>query len=483
MTIAGHCLVCATVAAPTLDALIAERRRVEPQVDLVELRLDGLPTIDVRAAIGGCTRPVIVTCRPRWEGGRFDGSEAERHRVLADAIASDAEYVDVEWRAGFDDLILARGGRGIVLSLHRFDRMPSDLVDRVRVMAGIGVEVVKVAVRTGELDDTLTLLDLHRRFSDQQLVVVGMGPGGSVTRVLAARFGSAWMYAGQEEGTGQITLTELLDRYRFRTINPSTAIYGVGGAPLAQSLSPAMHNAGFEAAGIDAVYVPFETADAGRLLEVADALDVQGLSVTAPLKIPLLERIRRRDDWVESVNALNTLKRDADGWCATNTDVPGFLEPIRDEALRGARVTVLGAGGAARAAVAALRSRGADVTIAARRRNVAARLAGPGGRVEAFPPARGTWDVLVNTTPVGTWPRVEETPVPADCLRGGRLVYDVVYNPPVTRLLREAAAAGCRTIGGVEMLVAQAERQFEWWTGQPPARGLFRKVAHASYVV
>jgi 3-dehydroquinate dehydratase/shikimate dehydrogenase len=483
MTIAGRSLVCATVTAPTLDALVAERRRVEPLVDLVEVRLDGLPTIDVRGAIGGCTRPVIVTCRPRWEGGRFDGSEEERHRILADAIASDADYVDIEWRARFEDLVLARGGHGIVLSFHRFDGLPSDLGDRVRAMAGLGAEVVKVAVRTDGLGDALPLLDLQRHFRDQSLVVVGMGAAGILTRVLAARFGSAWMYAGQEESTGQLALGELLDRYRFRSINAATAIYGLAGAPLAHSLSPAMHNAGFEAAGIDAVYVPLETGDADQLLEAAEALDVRGVSVTAPLKIPLFERIRRRDEWVESVGALNTLKRDADGWCATNTDVPGFLEPLRDEGLHGARVTVLGAGGAARASVAALRSRGADVTVAARRRNVAAHLAGPGGQVVSFPPERGSWDVLVHATPLGTWPRVSETPMPADLLHSGGLVYDLVYNPPVTRLLREAAAAGCRTISGIEMLVAQAERQFEWWTGQPPARGLFRKVAHASYVV
>ncbi len=483
MTIARRSLVCATVSAPTMDALVAERRRVESLADLIELRLDGLPTIDVRTAIGGCTRPVIVTCRPRWEGGRFDGSEEERHRVLADAVASDAEYVDIEWRAGFEDLILARAGRGIVLSLHRFDGMPADLADRVRVMAGLGVEIVKVAVRPGRVGDVLPLLDLQRRFPDQSLVVLGMGPAGLLTRVLAARFGSAWMYAGHEEAAGQLTLSQLLDGYRFRSISPETSVYGVAGMPLTHSRSPAMHNAGFEAAGLDAVYVPLETDDTDQLLEVAEALDVRGLSVTAPLKIALCDRIRRRDEWVESVGALNTLKRDGRGWCATNTDVPGFLEPLRDEALHGARVTVLGAGGAARAAVAALRSRGADVTVAARRRNVAAHLAGPGGRVVSFPPARGSWDVLVHTTPIGTWPRADETPMPSDLLHGGRLVYDLVYNPPVTRLLREAAAAGCRTISGLEMLVAQAERQFEWWTGQPPARGLFRKVAHASYVV
>lgn len=485
MTIAGRCLVCATVSAPTLDTLVAERRRVEPMADLVELRLDGMPSVDLRAAIGGSKKPVIVTCRPRWEGGRFDGSEEERHRILAEAISSEADYVDIEWRSGFEDLVLARGGRGIVLSLHRFDGMPRDLVDRTRAMASIGVDAVKVAVRPERLADLIALQNLHRQFPDQSMVVIGMGRVGLPTRVLACAFGSAWTYAGEEERSGQLSLSELLDKYRFRSVSGATAVYGLAGQPLGQSLSPAMHNAGFEHGDIDAVYVPFETNDPDELLMVADALKVRGLSITAPLKVCLHERIRRADEWVESVGAVNTLRRHPHdgGWEVTNTDVPGFLEPLRDEDLRGVRATVLGAGGAARAAVASLRGRGAEVTVAARRRNAAVHLAGPGGSVVSFPPPRGSWDVLVNATPIGTWPRAEETPVPKELLAGGRLVYDLVYNPPVTTLLRDAAAAGCRTIRGLEMLIAQAERQFEWWTGQRPAPGLFRNVAHASYIV
>jgi 3-dehydroquinate dehydratase/shikimate dehydrogenase len=475
-------LVCATVLAPTLEELREERARVEPMADLVELRVDALDKIDVRAALRGRKRPAIVTCRPAWEGGHFRGSEEERKRILAEAVASDADYVDIEERAGFADLVLSRGGRGIVLSMHRFGRIPNDLTDRVRAMAAYGPEVIKVAVRVNRLAEVLHLFELQRQFPGQKLVVLGLGPKGTSTRVLAAHFGSAWTYAGRDAQLGQVPLEVLLGRYRFRAITRKTLVYGLAGEPIAQSLSPAMHNAGFEAANLDAAYVPFETCDPDELLTVAGALGVRGLSITAPLKIALLDRVARRDDWVESVSALNTLKS-VTGWHSTNTDVPGFLEPLRDESLDGVRATVMGAGGAARAAVAALRGRGAAVTVSARRRRMGALLAGPGGIVAPFPPAPGSWDLLVNATPVGTWPHVHETPVPGRLLEGGGLVYDLVYNPPVTRLLREAAAAGCRTIGGIEMLIAQAERQFEWWTGQPPASGLFRKVAHASYVV
>jgi 3-dehydroquinate dehydratase/shikimate dehydrogenase len=482
MTLQPHVLVCATVTGRSLEELRAARERVESSADLVELRLDGLDTIDVQAALAGRKRPVILTCRPRWEGGGFQGSEEERKRILAQAIASDADYVDIEYRANFEDLVLARGGRGIVLSMHQFDGSPFDLPARASAMSARGPEVVKIAVRIDRLPDARKLLDLQHQVPGQKMVVIGMGPKGAVTRILACRFGSVWMYAGDETESGQIGLRTLLDLYRFRRITRDTAVYGLAGEPIAHSLSPAMHNAAFEAAKRDAVYVPFETGSAEELLQAADAFGLSGASITAPLKIQLLEHVKHRDAWAESVSALNTIKRGPRGWEATNTDVPGFMEALRDEALLGVRATVIGAGGAARAAVAGLRSRGAVVTVSARRRRTATLLAGPGGCVAPFPPQAGTWDLLVNATPVGTWPHVAATPIPAPLLAGGRLVYDLVYNPPVTRLLRESAAAGCRTIGGIEMLIAQAERQFEWWTGQPPPPGLYREVAHAAYV-
>ena len=476
-------LLCVTVSAPTLEELEEARIRAERDADLVELRLDGLRTIDVRAAIAGRARPVIVTCRPPWEGGRFDGSEEERRRILTAAVASDAEYVDLEWRAGFDDLIRSRRGRGIVLSAHDLDGMPADLEARLRVMAATGAEVIKIAPAIQHLRELVGLRDLGARHPTLRLLLIGLGPRGVPSRVLAARFGSLWAYAGREPGTGQLTPEALLDVYRFRRLNRSTAVYGLAGDPIDRSLSPLLHNAGFEAAELDAVYLPFPSTDADDVLAAAGALGVQGLSVTTPLKVPICERLEWKDDWCASVGAANTIRRRAGGWEGTNTDVAGFLEPLQDEELVGLRATVVGAGGAARAVVAALRSRGALVTVAARRRRMAARLAGAGGSVAALPLERGGWDLLVNTTPVGSWPEADQMPVPAELLAGGRIVYDLVYHPPITRLMREAVAAGCRAIGGIEMLIAQAERQFAWWTGHPPPAGLFRNVAHASYIL
>jgi shikimate dehydrogenase len=186
----------------------------------------------------------------------------------------------------------------------------------------------------------------------------------------------------------------------------------------------------------------------------------------------------RLDPIARRVGAVNTVARSGVGWTGINTDVAGFLEPLAGLLdLANARAAILGAGGAARAAAAGLASVGAEVSVYARQPGRAAEVAAlAGGRSCSGGPRPGTWDLLVNATPVGTFPDVGETPIAESCL-GGRLVYDLVYNPAETRLMREAAAAGCETIGGLDMLVAQAQLQFAAWTGRRPPAGLMRQAA------
>ena len=387
------------------------------------------------------------------------------------------EYVDVEWSAGFDDVIRARDGRGVILSMHDFEGVPADLRDRVRTMCGVGAEIVKIATMARRLSDVIPLLSLAATSSDA-LVVIAMGTPGIVTRICAARFGSIWTYAGDGISPGQIPLDRVLHDYRFRSIGPATELYGIVGRPINHSLSPVMHNAAFEAIGHDAIYLPLAADDADDFLEFAEALDVRGASITAPFKRDLFERVSSVDALSQRVGAINTLRRNREGWSGTNTDVPGFLAPL---ALRGdlqaARVVVLGAGGAARAVVVALAQLTRRITVCARDVEAAARVAAlVGGIAAPMPPQRGSWDLLVNTTPVGTAPSVDDTPVPGGCLDGS-LVYDLVYNPPRTRLLREAAAAGCDTISGLDMLVAQARQQFTLWTEHDIAADVFRTAA------
>jgi len=478
-------LLCISVMAAT-TAELRRKRDEAAAADLVELRLDGLAEPDVAGALAGRTRPAIVTCRPVWEGGAFTGGEDSRRRILLDALAAGAEYVDVELKADFGDVI-RNGGSRVILSMHDFEGVPSDLRERVAAMRAAAPGVVKVAVTARRLADCLPLLDVAEAMPDDGTprgVWIAMGMPGTATRVLAARFRSAWMYAGDGVAPGQISGPRMLDEFGFRRLTARTAVYGVIGSPVGHSVSPAMHNAAFRAADRDAVYLPLQPADVDDFLRVAPRLGIEGASVTIPFKVSTFEWLAASgepdalDDESRAVGAVNTLRRRDGRWQGRNTDVAGFLAPLAAKThLAGARATILGAGGAARAAAVALASAGAAVTVCARRPERAAEVAGiSGGQAGAWPPARASWDILVNTTPVGMSPGVADTPWP-DAVFDGRLVYDLVYNPVETRLLREAREAGCATIGGLDMLVAQAQAQAEWWTGVRPPAALLREAA------
>jgi 3-dehydroquinate dehydratase/shikimate dehydrogenase len=475
-------VLCITVNGRTM-ADIRRARDEAFEADLVELRLDGVSDPDVAAALADRRRPVIVTCRPAWEGGAFDGSEEERRRILAAALEAGADFVDLEWRAGFTDLIRAHGSR-VVCSLHDYDGVPHDLDGCYRAMRGTGAAVVKLAVAPQRLCDLLPLLAIGRAAVSrkERAALIGMGIVGVPSRVLAAHFGSCWSYAGAA-APGQLSADRMLGEFRYRDITSASRIYGVVGSPIGHSLSPAMHNAAFRAAFLDAAYVPLQAADAADFVEFARALGMSGASVTAPFKRTLMPTVSKIDEDARRIGALNTIRVDRDGWAAVNTDVAAFLEPLRRRiTIGGARAAVLGAGGAARAVTVGLGRSGADVTVYARdveRAQEVASLANGIGRT--LPPVSRSWDILVNATPVGTAPRIDESLLAAGdwvpAPPGPGVFYDLVYNPAETRMMREAAAAGCVTIGGLEMLVGQAQQQFLWWTGTRVAAAVFREAA------
>jgi 3-dehydroquinate dehydratase/shikimate dehydrogenase len=251
--------------------------------DLVELRIDTVSDPDVAGALANRRVPVIVTCRPLWEGGRFKGSEEERKRLLGHAIELGVEFVDIEWRAGFVDLIARTDGRRIVLSSHEFDRMPDDLEQRSRVMCSTGAEVIKIAATVHGLSDCLRFRSLTEELTAaQKHVWIGMGEAGDVTRILAARFGSAWTYAGDLAGIGQVTTSRLLAAFRFADISDSTEIYGVVGRGDQRFVLPAMINAGFAAIGRDAVCLPLAPANSDDLSEFSRSVALKGAVLSFP---------------------------------------------------------------------------------------------------------------------------------------------------------------------------------------------------------
>jgi 3-dehydroquinate dehydratase/shikimate dehydrogenase len=399
---------------------------------------------------------------------------------LRQALDAGAEFVDVEWRARFDDLVACKGGRHIVLSSHNFVETPTDLREQARAMRATGAEIIKIATHANRLSDCLRLLDVEPAPGKRgRAVLIAMGDAGLTTRIVPGRFGSAWTYAGNLHDIGQLNVATLVNEYRFGSVGPSPDIFGLTGSPIGHSVSPAIHNAAFAAAGRDAVYLPLPAADADDFVAFANAIGLKGASVTIPFKIPLFERADDVDETAQRIGAVNTIRIENGRWRGRNTDAAGFLQPLdeRGISLRERRVSILGSGGAARAVAVAAASRHAVVAVHARDRERALKVAAlAAGKVGEWPPARGSWDLLVNCTPIGMHPHADGTPIPRSMLNAG-FVYDLVYNPARTCLIRDAEAEGCQAIGGLEMLIGQAMAQFHWWTGIDPPRAMMREAA------
>lgn len=476
--------LCVTVTATGMAELRRRRDDAAALGELVELRLDGVADVDVAGALAGRRGPVVVSCRRREDGGVFDGPEETRLAWLADACRLGAEFVEVEGWADVRHHGTLSAGPRLVRSFYGPSASSAELGDRYRLLRGSGAGLVKLVVEAHELSDLLPLLALAAQLpASDSRALVATGIAGVTSQLLAARLGSCWAYASLSSAPGQISVYRILSEFHLQRVGPATPVYGVVGRPIEHSVSPAMHNAAFEALGIDAVYVPLAASSAADFFRFAGAVGLTGASVTAPFKRDVLEatHVLEDDVWAKRLGVANTLKAVEGQWRARNTDPNGFLSPFdgHGAVLKGARAAVVGSGGAARAVAVALRDRGAVVTVHGRdagRAAVAAAVAD--GAVGTNDPVRaGEWDLLVNATPVGTWPGVGQTPVHESVFADGGLVCDLVYNPRDTQLLRDAAGAGCRVLGGLDMLVSQAAAQFHWWTGREAPVEVMRRAA------
>jgi 3-dehydroquinate dehydratase/shikimate dehydrogenase len=447
----------------------------------------------------------VITCRPLREGGRFTGDESQRLDLLRRAAAPGPLAVDVEMDVPPSDW----PGGPIILSHHDFARVPADLDGLIRRLDASPAAINKVAFTAAGAEDALLALDVLRA-ARKPTIALAMGQAGVASRILARKFGAFGTFAsldrGAESAPGQPTLAEFKDLYRWDSIGPATAVYGVIGCPVAHSMSPAIHNAAFAAAGLDAVYVPLLVqpgpANFNRLMDALLArgwMDVRGLSVTIPHKENALaylgaQATRRNaaarspgvaiDELAMKIGAVNTITIGTDGTLrGDNTDYSAALDAlccrmgIERAGLAGQGVAVLGAGGAARSIVAALRHHDAEVTVYNRTVARAERLADEFACRAAPIDAADRTDarIIINCTPVGMDPNLDESPL-GRIPPGAKVVFDTIYNPVRTRLLRDAALAGCLTVTGLEMFVNQAVAQFEIWTGRPAPREVMREV-------
>jgi 3-dehydroquinate dehydratase/shikimate dehydrogenase len=470
-------MICAVVRTATPDEAIAamgEARR--SGADLCELRADYLKDPDLRKILAAKPLPVLVTVRPKWEGGQYEGDEALRLGMLEDACLHGADYVDVEFKAYKD---FNRRGAKLVVSYHDFEKTPEDLEATARKMAALDPFLVKVACQPRGTADLIRLVKLQKSFPSP-IAVIAMGEFGEPLRVLYARYGGrltfASIKAGLESAPGQITVEELVRLYQAKTIDRGTEVYGVIGNPVAHSKSPVVFNDVFKHLGINARYVKIKVDDPASLRELVEAMELRGLSVTIPHKQAVATAVDEADEIASGVGAANTVTVREGRLLGANTDLPAALDAIKDAAVKkwshgvyGMRALVLGAGGVSRAIAWGLKREAARVVIANRTFDRGKALAEELGvdfvRWESLIDARA--QIVVNGTSVGMTPKTEESPVEPSFFKKDMVAMDTVYTPRDTKFLRDARSAGATTIDGVEMFLRQANLQFKLWKGRP----------------
>ncbi len=467
-------LLVASVSRATNDALAEAARVVDARVPAVEVRLDALEEAPdfpaLRAAFGG--RTLLATLRSRAEGGRFQGSTGEAAALLAAALDAGFDLVDVELARSGAGLLGLPGGR-VVVSAHDFEGVPDDVEALAGRMEASGARYVKLVATARGLGDALRLLRLQSSRAGGRFTAFGMGEAGLLTRALSPCLGAALSFGaalpGEATAPGQLLASDLLDVYAVGRPRPVEALFALLGGRVSHSLSPALHNAAFEALGLPALYVPVALRSLREELPVLrGALSALGLPLGgASVTIPFKEEAARVAGAVEG-SVGNTLLFGVDGSVsAANTDREALLEAI-PEAPDGGAALVLGAGGMARAAVEALVERGFSVDVAARNAPRAAALAsGCGARVVSNPAGSGLpYGVVVNATPLGL---DASDPLPCDgaLLAPGVLAVDAPYRPGGTPFAAEALRRGARLVDGFSLLLSQAAGQSALFTGRP----------------
>ena len=496
--------VCVPICEATIAAARETLARAEKVADIVELRLDCLSPrelsreSELKSLLGGVSVPVIVTLRPREQGGTREFDLALRKYDWLSGTDSSQILRDVELDLANEDPGAFRTAQmdSLICSYHDFSGLQLNAEQIYEQLARTPAGILKLAVQAHDVTDCIPIFQLldRARSEQRELIGIAMGEAGLATRILGPSRGAFLTYAALDASSanapGQPTVDELRHQYRIQKINLETQVMGLVGLPVEHSVSPEMHNAAFGSTGMNAVYLPFPVRDLTsfmrRLVNPRTReidLNIRGLSVTAPHKSAVMSSL----DWIEpaaaELGAVNTIVVKGDELHGYNTDGLAFLQVTRESLgdLRNARCAVIGSGGVARAILWSLRQASACTTVFARNQVQSAALAAEfGAGNESLDNASfANFDLVINATPLGTAGAMQEdTPVTAAQLRGARLAFDLVYNPLETRFLREASVAGCQTLGGLPMLVKQALEQFRLWTGIEASEQVMSHAAH-----
>jgi len=481
-------MICIPIVGPTQSKSLQDITAAEPLADILELRLDLMSDYDLDPLLAASKKPCIVTNRTKREGGQFSGSEEERIVLLKQAMIAGAEYVDIETSTPKELLkpfLESERKSKIILSYHNFTDTPEEIEHLYELMCGMPADILKVVTYARDITDNLALFNLlHRSKKDgKNLIALCMGEKGEISRILSPLLGGFLTFGsletGKETAPGQITGANLKNIYRVCDKRDSFKIFGVIGNPVYKSMGYLVHNRAFKEMESTNIYVPFLVDNVEKFFKEFSSY-FEGLSVTMPFKEDIMALMDDVEETAKRIGSVNTVVRDDKGWKGYNTDYTGALKALEKHVdIKGKNVLIIGAGGTAKAIGYGVYKKGAKITVTYNKnkekglqlaRELKAKV------VSIKNAGEEEIDVLINCSPVGMSPNQEETPISSRYLRSGMVVFDSVYNPPETRLIREAKEAGCVTISGVELFVNQAVAQLDLWTGQKVSKNLMRDV-------
>jgi len=482
-------VICVSIGRGRHKQVIAEHRHlVEQGARLVEIRLDYIRrNITLKRILKDRPSPIVITCRRQQDGGKWEGTEDNRIILLRAAIVAGADYIDLE--EDIADQVPRYGATKRIISLHDFDETPQDLAAIHARLASKDADIVKIACLANCPNDVTRMLRLLES-STIPTIGICMGDIGASSRILAGKFGSPFTYGTfhheRQLAPGQLSFQQMTDTYRYESIDADTEVYGVIADPVGHSMSPIIHNAAFSALGMNRVYVPLRVPRdyLEQFIQEAPELGIRGLSVTIPHKENVMAMLTKIESGARKIGAVNTVVFDGDEVIGYNTDLYGAMLSLAEAAdedpdskwLDGKSVLILGAGGVARAIAIGVVDRGAKLQVASRTYERSMNLASEtkSEAIEWEQRHQVNPDVLINCTPVGMHPAVNETPFEKSGMNRRMIVFDTIYNPEQTLLLKTARENGCKTISGVEMFVKQAELQFKFFTDQEAPSDVMR---------
>ena len=481
-------MICIPIVGPSMSKAQEQIESALAIADILELRLDLIESANLKTLLDSSTLPVIVTNRSKHDGGQFKGSDADRVQTLRDALEGGADYVDIEVstpREYLQPFLEESDSSKIILSYHDFSHTPEDFNPLYETMCEMPGEIVKIVTYARDLSDNLKMFDLLKRAKQEKQKLIGlcMGDLGEISRILSPLFGGFLTFGsletGQESAPGQIPAKTLKDIYRVNAKRTDFKIYGVIGNPVSKSMGYLVHNRAFHEEGSPDIYVSFLVDNVEKFFNSFKNF-FSGLSVTMPAKEQIMPLLGRVDETAKKIGAVNTVVKEGTEWVGYNTDCSGAISALEScTSLQGKNVLILGSGGTAKAIGYGVKEKGGKLTVTynknKERGEILAKELGC-ELVHARDAGTRPIDVLVNCSPVGMSPNVTESPFLARDFKEGMVVFDSVYNPLETRLLREAKAAGCTVIPGYELFINQAARQFELWTGQEAPIDTMRKV-------